>query len=211
MAFGWRQAEREAAEALGLDEDLWPPKQDLFVREWVELEGEQQEAALKTSTRKAKELKDALDQKMADISSSQVVFKHPAYWSRRSIQGGAFFHHRHTTGYMKSKMQSLLRKTVYSGHGGGCGVPMKPSLANATVTRVVRNENSMLWRKYCIRKAEIKEMLRAQSSTASVNVPQHDILDKTLNEVYLFHGCPPDPLEAICKFGFDERVSSMSG
>eukprot|EP01043_Picozoa_sp_COSAG02_P013006 COSAG02_NODE_513_length_20826_cov_323.015246_17_plen_491_part_00 len=47
MAFGWRQAEREAAEALGLDEDLWPPKQDLFVREWVELEGEQQEAALK--------------------------------------------------------------------------------------------------------------------------------------------------------------------
>lgn len=40
------EAEREAAEALGLDEDEWPPKQDLFVREWVELEGEQQAAAL---------------------------------------------------------------------------------------------------------------------------------------------------------------------
>lgn len=41
------EEQREAAEALGLDEDTWPPKQDAFVREWVELDGEQQEAALK--------------------------------------------------------------------------------------------------------------------------------------------------------------------
>ena len=39
--------ERDAGAALGLDEDTWPPKQDLFTREWVELDGEQQESALK--------------------------------------------------------------------------------------------------------------------------------------------------------------------
>ena len=34
--------EQEAAGNLGLDEDTWPPKQDLFASEWVQLNAEQQ-------------------------------------------------------------------------------------------------------------------------------------------------------------------------
>ena len=43
--------EQEAAGNLGLDEDTWPPKQDLFASEWVQLNAEQQVRAAPRSPR----------------------------------------------------------------------------------------------------------------------------------------------------------------
>ena len=60
-----------------------------------------------------------------------------------------------------------------------------------------------------MKRAEIKETMGRKSPP--VNVTMHEFLDKSLNEVFLFHGTREASLELICKCGFDERVSAMSG
>ena len=128
----------------------------------------------------------------------------PPYWLHKDLT----VHHSslHATHFMIPKLQTLLRGTPQ--HRNGCSG--HPSLANATVTKVFRNENTILWNLFGNKRAEMRQRSRGQAITA-IQIPDHEVLDASLNEVYLFHGTTPDIATLISRHGFDERVASMNG
>merc|ERR1712176_938296 len=91
---------------------------------------------------------------------------------------------------------------------------------NFTLTEVVRNENSRLFRKYAIRKAELQQQGRSVQEesfgdfgdvlttrvweklhSALASRPGFEVyepLDKSINEWFLFHGTTSSAAEKIC-------------
>jgi serine/threonine protein kinase len=130
----------------------------------------------------------------------------PGYWVHKDLT--AIYYARMRTNFVMQRMEALLRSTPLGGHGGGCGGG--PSLSNATVTRVERVENTLLWRNYGHRKAIMQQLLHRSRPTA-VPVPQHEVIDADINEVFLFHGTSPALANVIAQHGFDERVANLVG
>eukprot|EP00930_Biecheleria_cincta_P100385 TRINITY_DN92029_c0_g1_i1.p1 TRINITY_DN92029_c0_g1~~TRINITY_DN92029_c0_g1_i1.p1 ORF type:complete len:262 (+),score=41.97 TRINITY_DN92029_c0_g1_i1:838-1623(+) len=92
-----------------------------------------------------------------------------------------------------------------------------------------RNENSKLWRKYCVRKAEVQRErdLQDESPATAEELPTycifddvltsstwkslgHETLDTNLNEWYLFHGTSMSAAQNICSNDFKMRLAGTA-
>jgi len=92
------------------------------------------------------------------------------------------------------------------------------------VQSVRRNENSKLWRKYCVRKAELqKEKLAIHGENPDAAWQVHrDVktteiweayggrLDTDINEWYLWHGTSASAAENICRSDFKMRLAGSA-
>lgn len=87
-------------------------------------------------------------------------------------------------------------------------------------------ENPILWTQYCNKAKEMDARSKAQGSQcapveppvapglAEMDLParlQPQSLNKSLNEVFLWHGSSKPKVDIIAEAGFDERVSSLGG
>jgi len=93
---------------------------------------------------------------------------------------------------------------------------------NFKLVEVHRNENSRLWRKYTIQKAELqreRRELQAEYPTFTTKTSEHlyDLfeqadkhLDKTVNEWYLFHGTSASAARNICGNDFKLRLAGSN-
>eukprot|EP00929_Paragymnodinium_shiwhaense_P053495 TRINITY_DN26776_c0_g1_i1.p1 TRINITY_DN26776_c0_g1~~TRINITY_DN26776_c0_g1_i1.p1 ORF type:complete len:503 (+),score=107.62 TRINITY_DN26776_c0_g1_i1:133-1641(+) len=112
-------------------------------------------------------------------------------------------------------------------HSGSWMVPR-----DFKVVDVMRNENSKLWRKYCVRKAELqKERQMALddpeaeakgglpkyeayedvlTSKKWAEIDKHESLDPGVNEWYLFHGTSASAAVNICKKDFKMRLAGSA-
>ena len=97
-------------------------------------------------------------------------------------------------------MQELLRSDVAG----------RPGLPTATVTRVLRIENTVAWSNYQHKKATMLQLSRGARPDAE-RAPPHRVLCAEANELYLFHGTSPEVASLVARHGFDERVSNLHG
>lgn len=92
---------------------------------------------------------------------------------------------------------------------------------NFQVLRVERNENSKLWRKYSIRKAELQHCLTdgeepypkftdVRTTMEWQKLAGTDVLDANINEWYLFHGTRNAAALNICRNDFKMRLAGSS-
>ena len=128
----------------------------------------------------------------------------PPYWRHEDLNEPHF--ELVETRYMKRRLQALLRDSPM--HPGGC--QGKAGLAGATVTRVLRIENTVLWKNFNFRKGSMLQLSRS-SRPQRVVVPCHETVDADANELFLFHGTDPDTAALIAEHGFDERVAEIGG
>ena len=158
-------------------------------------------ASVAAAARAAEQLRQKLEADRRKIARQHPPV--PGYWEHKDLSKVAF--KLVDTSFMVPKLQALLRGTPL-GACGGCGA----SLARATVTRVCRIENTVLWKNFGHRKATMLELSRG-SRPQRVQVPLHASLDPDANEVFLFHGTDPQLAKVIAKHGFDERMGNLSG
>jgi hypothetical protein len=158
-------------------------------------------ASVAAAARDAEQLRQKVE-----ADRRKIVRQHPpvpGYWEHKDLGKVAF--KLVDTGFMVPKLQALLRGTPL-GACGGCGT----GLARATVTKVCRIENTVLWKNFGHRKATMLELSRG-GRPDRVRVPLHETLDPDANEVFLFHGTDPKLAKIIAKHGFDERMGKLSG
>ena len=158
-------------------------------------------ASVAAAARAAEQLRQKLEADRRKIARQHPPV--PGYWEHKDLSKVAF--KLVDTSFMVPKLQALLRGTPL-GACGGCGA----SLARATVTRVCRIENTVLWKNFGHRKATMLELSRG-SRPQRVQVPLHASLDPDANEIFLFHGTDPQLAKVIAKHGFDERMGKLSG
>jgi len=87
-------------------------------------------------------------------------------------------------------------------------------------------ENPILWAQYCNKATEMAARSATQKSKctpldppvagqlAEADLParlQHQALNKSLNEAFLWHGSSKERVDMIAEAGFDERVSNLGG
>jgi len=96
-------------------------------------------------------------------------------------------------------------------------------MKSVRITSVEKNVNHALFKRYLFEKKEIKHQLQDLSiSVEPISPPsmltsslQEDFpalsLDRTANEILLFHGTSSKNLRQILQAGFDERLSKKSG
>jgi hypothetical protein len=137
----------------------------------------------------------------------------PPYWKHT---GEGLFHLERNS-FIKATMQSWIRETVLQPHSHACSSTPASPLLKATVTKVMRVENEMLWRLYETRKAvlkseyaktKVKESL--SHKTKQPSLPSVE-LSADVNELFLFHGTSDETAMTIARHGFDERVASLGG
>eukprot|EP00041_Stephanoeca_diplocostata_P000577 m.15443 g.15443 ORF g.15443 m.15443 type:complete len:1280 (+) comp10749_c0_seq1:405-4244(+) len=135
---------------------------------------------------------------------SPTPFQPPSYWEHRTVTSSNYFQ-LYPAVDLHEEIQTLLRETMHIDHREGC--LGKPGMGGAVVTRVLRVENSRLWKRYCTRREEMQSC----DAVAPITIHGHTMLDPSINEVHLFHGTDPDTARLIGEYGFDERVSAKSG
>lgn len=109
----------------------------------------------------------------------RVTFQPPPYWEYRTITTKAIHFQLHPVTDMHDELQLLLRSTMHRDHHNGC--LNKPGMGGATVTRVVRVENSRLWKRYCTRREE----MHACGDAPIIPIGGHTMLDAAINEIHL--------------------------
>jgi hypothetical protein len=117
------------------------------------------------------------------------------------------------TGHMRNKLEYLLRNTIFEGHEDGCGG--RQSMAEAEVVRVERIENHALWQAYAgrrlaIKTASSKSPIKKLAPPPICKIKACKELDSSINEVYLFHGCPSAKVETIATQGLDTRLAGTN-
>lgn len=151
---------------------------------------------------------------------------YPEYWSKKVASGDGEFNElvdlRDHGGEIMNKFQRLLDGTYSDvttrdrvNHSGSWMVPRNFKLAGA-----YRNENSKLWRKYCIKKAELQKERReggilydsfndvlTSRVWESLNSER---LDPEINEWYLFHGTSASASRNICSTDFKMRLAGTA-
>ncbi|CAE8584138.1 unnamed protein product, partial [Polarella glacialis] len=101
-------------------------------------------------------------------------------------------------------------------HSGSWEVP-----SNFQVQSAQRNENSKLWRKYSVRKAELQHDYNPESAedykvyddvktTALWESFEGERLDASINEWYLFHGTSASAAVNICSTDFKMRLAGSA-
>jgi len=164
-------------------------------------------------------------------SSSHVAagaVPYPKYWTSE-VDGDTEFNHLQPVDEEEvARFQKLLDAT-YSDvttrdRVNHCGTWMVPR--NFRLKSVHRNENSRLWRKYTVRKAELlqeREVLD-KNATDIENYKQYedvktteafekleaDELEDRINEWYLFHGTSASAAMNICSSDFKMRLAGSA-
>jgi len=86
------------------------------------------------------------------------------------------------------------------------------------IEAVHRIEHAHLWNSYAAKRDSIRAAISAQREAMMgpwpppllPPDPAPQMLDASINEVYMFHGCPNDVADSIIQTGFDERLSASS-
>ncbi|KAG2388398.1 hypothetical protein C9374_000562 [Naegleria lovaniensis] len=194
--------------------------------QWTRFEEQQNQHAFELefkrqlNLQKEKYLKQ-LEEKLQKEAQSQLTLRLPEYWNNRAL--GANFSQTQlvdVTNTMKQIIQELLDLTCETTTLGG-----DQQHTRLVVSQVFRVENALLFSLYNFRKQQILSYNDAPKSIVVKtmdNIPsatyesaytwiQQCGLDRTCNEVYLWHGTTPETLNTIVEYGFDERVSNLSG
>lgn len=148
--------------------------------------------------------KRALDREKQRIA--QTEFPVPGYWRHKDLRSTHFG--LKVSNSVKAEMQRLLRGNNMQ-HSCGNG-----NMNSATVTKVERIENTVLWKNYHHKKSVMTELARGSAQPREVKpagILGAKVLHRPLNEVMLFHGTSPATAKLIAKHGFDERVASLGG
>lgn len=164
----------------------------------------------------------------ASAASGAAAVPYPAYWSKGSssaslpgtVEGDDEFSERpEMADDMVNRLQALVTET-YSDvtardrqrHSGSWMVPK-----DFTVVAAWRNENSKLWRKYCVKKAELKQEAKespfeiySDVRTTKVWETHGDQLDPSINEWYLWHGTSSSAALNICQSDFKMRLAGSA-
>jgi hypothetical protein len=116
---------------------------------------------------------------------------------------------------MKGRIQDVITKScITSTLGQGRDQRVTQKYSKLEVLKVVRIENPVLWKRYCLTKDEIKIQgtVGKKIKVASWDKwMQKSVLDSDVNELYLFHGTKPEYIKLIKSQGFDERVCQLDG
>lgn len=140
---------------------------------------------------------------------AQTDFPAPDYWKHRDLR--KVHCGLKVSKHVKDKMQRLLRGNNL--HSSACGHSTH-SMAHATVTKVERIENTVLWKNYHHKKSTMAELARGSRDPDEVKpsgLLASEVIHRPLNEVRLFHGTAQATAQLIAKHGFDERLASMGG
>ena len=144
----------------------------------------------------------------------------PLYWRANNAQTTRAMSQRHESKFMVPHLEQKLRGRLFRvGSRDHAQEECGRALVKATVTRVERVENSMLWSSYCTAKAALRERMQIfdfkikelAKIAPNVELPADDVIDSTLNEFWLFHGTKPESAEVLATAGFDARVASLKG
>ena len=205
------EAQAEAARAAAAQR----AKADRLRREKAEAEAEMEkkkrELQAEAAVRAAEVAKlEALRRQLRQTTYFDLAFQLPSYWTHQDLANSQPHFGIKPTLHVKSKMQVLLRTTPLNGHAAGC--QGRPGLRGATVTKVERVENTLLWKSYCTKRAEMSQLAGLPGGAVpAIAISRHEMLDASLNEIYLFHGTDPATARLISRWGFDERVADMGG
>jgi len=176
----------------------------------------------------------------ASGASGAAAVPYPTYWSQSATSSclpgvvseegdgpgseAAEFSERPEMGEdMLKRLQTLVTDT-YSDvttrdrqrHSGSWMVPK-----DFTLVQAWRNENSKLWRKYCVKKAELQQEAKMASEgkpfevyddvrTTKVWSAYGDQLDSSINEWYLWHGTSSSAAHNICMSDFKMRLAGSA-
>jgi hypothetical protein len=123
----------------------------------------------------------------------------PTYWKHTDLSKLHFS--LQESRFMKDKFERLLHSTVKTaGCQGGCGGGRGIG-TGVHVTRVERIENTNLWKNYARKKASMAELNRRGSAPHALQpaAGSSEVVDASLNELWLFHGTQPDTAKVIAK------------
>ncbi|CAC5369048.1 unnamed protein product [Mytilus coruscus] len=91
---------------------------------------------------------------------------------------------------------------------------------SAKIKSITRNENLNLYLKYFQRCQELyrkaivngpcKPLAKPVLTMENLNCQMRRVLERDINEVYLFHGTKQDRVKVLLRNGFDERLASMN-
>jgi len=158
---------------------------------------------------------------------------YPEYWVSMTEDASDFNVQVEVDASEVAKFQQLLNLTYSdkttrdrANHSGTWMVPR-----DFTISSVVRNENSKLWRKYCVRKAELAREKQAEQENpelAKETGLEYDLfevetskalqetaineepLNTEINEWYLFHGTSASAASNICQNDFKMRLAGSA-
>ena len=136
---------------------------------------------------------------------AQTASPAPAFWQHRDLRSVHFS--LKESSFVKDKMQRLLR-------GNNMQHSCSGAMDRATVTRVERVENTVLWKSYHHKKSMMAELARGDPQPREVRpagLLAAEVVHRPLNEVCLFHGTSPATARLIALHGFDERVANLGG
>eukprot|EP00928_Gymnodinium_smaydae_P071776 TRINITY_DN55264_c0_g1_i1.p1 TRINITY_DN55264_c0_g1~~TRINITY_DN55264_c0_g1_i1.p1 ORF type:complete len:535 (+),score=111.44 TRINITY_DN55264_c0_g1_i1:83-1606(+) len=167
----------------------------------------------------------------ASAARGAGVVEYPAYWTAVTTGDDEFNSLVPVSSEMLIRLQSLVDQT-YSDvttrdrvrHSGSWMVPRGFELKSA-----MRNENSRLYRKYLICKAELQMERRAldENPESAAHLPEYrcfddvvttqaweasdaDALDKSINEWYLWHGTSASAARNICVKDFKMMLAGSA-
>ena len=129
----------------------------------------------------------------------QIAAAHALHARRENKDLDAVVAAQLPTGFMVSRMQELLRSDVAG----------RPGLPTATVTRVLRIENTVAWSNYQHKKATMLQLSRG-ARPAAERAPPHRVLCAEANEMYLFHGTSPEVASLVARWVLSARSSRHS-
>lgn len=161
---------------------------------------------------------------MAPISTGEVPY--PPYWNNHTDKFTEQV--ELSSGKTEEEFQKLLDRTYKAAftqdrqkHN-----PTNPKVPEKfKVKKVLRNENSLSWREYACRRAEIQhrvaeeghsidlfENVKTTVAWKEIGGDKADRLAHDCNEWYLFHGTNPEAAKAICNSDFKvSRAGTCTG
>ncbi|UJR17101.1 hypothetical protein I4U23_003998 [Adineta vaga] len=113
-------------------------------------------------------------------------------------------------------IDDLFNSTI-ANHGNRFGTIYGKDPTKFIVTKITRIHNDKLWHEYCFKKDNIRNktnhrLMEFESSRYFQDHPLlTPLLDASVNEYWLFHGCDKDILPILVRQGYDPRVSSVMG
>lgn len=85
---------------------------------------------------------------------------------------------------------------------------------HAHIVNIFRIENAPLWKHYAENKSELCRRNKRRGFQSSPLLPADvtiRLMDSTVNEVYLWHGCQYSAAESIATIGFDQHRANIKG
>ena len=180
-------------------------------------EQEKQAIACDKSELKIEQQRLEQDKQAINCQSKVISFElHmvPSYWRTKSLDVASFI--RCNTTYLVGHIQSVLQDI-------SCRICNSP-FHHQPILRMVRVENTFLWKSHCRKRREILERHQVKKCVIeqlnpAVRLRMHNKhkrschLDSAVNETYLLHGVKGAGavMDAICEDGFDARIANSRG